>query len=873
MPIVALPPSTARAIGSTSIIADPCSITKELLDNALDSSASAVAIEISSDTVSLIQVKDNGHGIPSDDYSLVCKRAFTSKIHTVNDLRNVGGKSLGFRGEALASAAEVSGGLAIVTRVAAEPVGSSLKYGRNGELISTEPISHPVGTTVRISDLFKHIPVRRQTAAKNSKKAISKIRKMIQAYAMARPTTRLTFKVVKAKSEGSNWMYAPSKNATLVEAALKVAGTEIASNCVRKEWPMRLESSDQQGDSSSDLRIVALLPKPCSDFTKFNNAGQYISIDGRPISAARGIAQDITKIYRSYLRSVTSRHDPLPTITDPFICLHMSCPEGSYDVNVEPSKDDVLFEDSQTIIYLVEDLLRDSYGEMSGTDASECPSPKQDAVYLRNGFEALLAKAPNGSVRPIHPRHIDLQFEDSVSAHSFARPESIRASPSVSKSTFELHAGGSRPIISSGMRTSNTEAVIDTTDQHQAGRWRNSSVITRIYPRERRDSQADHEIPGLATQAESIGTCLPSPVSSMGSPPSNTTTRSPLYSRTSLSALNTSHTSPLAPVRNFSREERERDRVRYGKGSLDTWFVKLSQASETPQATVDPLEEDSVPSLSQLSQQRFGVEGLRRNGASDAGSSHAQLANTSPRSSSQSQLSQSPPNIPKRIASTISKRQDVPVLEQWSARLYNASSPDQNPDLQKALEFENRKKAAIQVWRTQLRSAVSSGNANSPHRSRYLAARAALNSEPVPATQDSGSDSTCSQPPNPVLSPHDPRAYLMRSHAQQVDGQNKSTINRITTSKLPFEKIPDGDDLHNVNLKLPAELSSINASFRNTCQIDLYAKSTAQIEAFTSLSDISDLEFYSSRLSALTRAHYKLADSLIYRNFSSIFQL
>jgi DNA mismatch repair ATPase MutL len=135
MPIEALPQSTARAIGSTSTISDPSSVVKELLDNALDASASSISIEITQDTVGLIQVKDNGHGIPQEDHKVVCKRGFTSKIRTVEDLRALGGTSLGFRGEALASAADMCGGLSVATRVEAEVVGSLLKYGRDGELI------------------------------------------------------------------------------------------------------------------------------------------------------------------------------------------------------------------------------------------------------------------------------------------------------------------------------------------------------------------------------------------------------------------------------------------------------------------------------------------------------------------------------------------------------------------------------------------------------------------------------------------------------------------------------------------------------------------------------------------------------------------
>lgn len=109
-------------------------MVKELLDNALDASASSLQIEISQNTLDVIQLKDNGCGIPTEDHPNVCKHAFTSKIETVDDLRNVGGTSLGFRGEALASVAEMSGSVTITTRTASEVTATILKYGRDGKL-------------------------------------------------------------------------------------------------------------------------------------------------------------------------------------------------------------------------------------------------------------------------------------------------------------------------------------------------------------------------------------------------------------------------------------------------------------------------------------------------------------------------------------------------------------------------------------------------------------------------------------------------------------------------------------------------------------------------------------------------------------------
>lgn len=132
MPIAALQQATIDAIGSSSALPNPCSVVKELIENALDSGATSVSIEISSNTIDAIQVKDNGSGIPPRDRELACKWNYTSKIQTLEDLSNIGGASLGFRGQALACIAEASGSLSITTRVNDEQVASELNFDRHG---------------------------------------------------------------------------------------------------------------------------------------------------------------------------------------------------------------------------------------------------------------------------------------------------------------------------------------------------------------------------------------------------------------------------------------------------------------------------------------------------------------------------------------------------------------------------------------------------------------------------------------------------------------------------------------------------------------------------------------------------------------------
>lgn len=132
--IAALPATTVRQIGSHQLLTDPSSVVKELIDNSLDARAKSIFVDITADTINSIQVKDDGHGIPNGDRALACRRYCTSKIRDFHDLREVGGKWLGFRGEALACIADMSGTVLITTRVEGEPVAVKLTYQRNGEL-------------------------------------------------------------------------------------------------------------------------------------------------------------------------------------------------------------------------------------------------------------------------------------------------------------------------------------------------------------------------------------------------------------------------------------------------------------------------------------------------------------------------------------------------------------------------------------------------------------------------------------------------------------------------------------------------------------------------------------------------------------------
>lgn len=134
---------------------------------------------------------------------------------------------------------------------------------------SSENTSHPTGTTVRIKDFLKNLPVRRQTALKTTSKTIAKIKKTLQAYATARPSTRLSFKILRSPSDNGNWAYSPSLNAGMAEAALTIFGREVAGQCMKACWSSAHDFSIIGGgqsslcasqENSATYEITALLP-------------------------------------------------------------------------------------------------------------------------------------------------------------------------------------------------------------------------------------------------------------------------------------------------------------------------------------------------------------------------------------------------------------------------------------------------------------------------------------------------------------------------------------------------------------------------------------------------------------------------------------
>ncbi|KAF2435796.1 hypothetical protein EJ08DRAFT_675008 [Tothia fuscella] len=392
--IKSLPPATVQLIGSTQVLLDASSVIKELVENSIDARATSISIEISTNTLDVIQVRDNGHAIAPDDRSVVCKRYTTSKICDFADVRDLGGSWLGFRGEALSSLAEMSRGLSVVTRVEGEGVAVKMEVGRGGDVVGRSTASHPVGTTVRATDIFHNLPVHKQTALKAVPKTMARIKRLLQAYALARPATRISMRVLKAKNDKGNFLYAPnSVGGTVEDAVFKVVGKECASQC---EWSV-LEANGFQ--------LQAFLPTVAANAAKIGNIGSFLSIDSRPVSGARGTLKQIVSLFKTKLRASGKQFEG---VKDPFLYLNINCPTASYDPNVEPAKDDVIFDDDKKLLSVVAELLDLVY---------PAPAPEADLepamVVSVNSTPAQL------SLKAVHPFTTQL-LEDSGQSSALA---------------------------------------------------------------------------------------------------------------------------------------------------------------------------------------------------------------------------------------------------------------------------------------------------------------------------------------------------------------------------------------------------------------------------------------------------------------------
>ncbi|RKU42790.1 hypothetical protein DL546_003476 [Coniochaeta pulveracea] len=385
MPISALPAETVRLLGSSVVYTSPVSFVKELVDNAIDAQATSIEIFLSPNTTDLVEVRDNGHGIHPKDFNLIGHRGHTSKLRKFQDLHTVGPITLGFRGDALASAAIMST-LIIITRVVGEPTASRLHMSERGGVKMVERVAGPVGTAVKATQLFENLPVRKQWAIKEAAKTISQIRQLQHTYFFARPYMRISFKVLG--NPKSSWSYAPGARPSMKEAALQIFGADLVSHCVERTMSFAASDDDEaavascdtlKSDEQSHYTFEAFLPKPGADPVKISKWA-FISVDSRPVSHAKGFLKTLYLSFKDRLRRNLEQTEARLPIINPFLALNIKCPPASYDPNIEPSKDEVLFVNAHRLVIIFEQFLENVYS--GPTAASGAITYQDEGLHL-----------------------------------------------------------------------------------------------------------------------------------------------------------------------------------------------------------------------------------------------------------------------------------------------------------------------------------------------------------------------------------------------------------------------------------------------------------------------------------------------------------
>lgn len=322
MPIRILPDTIASQIAAGEVVDRPASVVKELLENAIDADAQQIDIEVMQAGRRLIQVTDDGSGIPADELVLAVCRHATSKLSTAEDLFNM--RTLGFRGEALASIGSVSR-LTLITNTRQSPFGAKLTVegGAPAEVLS---IAAAAGTRVSVEDLFYNLPARLKFL-KSDTTENRHITGLVTRYALAYPYIRWSM------SQDEKPIFQTTGSGERLEILQALFGPTEAG----KLMPLNFEERHLKVEGY--ISNLSLTRSSRKDITVFVN-GRWVQ-DPTLTSA-------VIRAYNTML--MVGRY--------PVAVLFVTIPPELVDVNVHPAKAEVRFRDQDAVFSGVQRAIR-----------------------------------------------------------------------------------------------------------------------------------------------------------------------------------------------------------------------------------------------------------------------------------------------------------------------------------------------------------------------------------------------------------------------------------------------------------------------------------------------------------------------------------
>lgn len=313
MPNIAiLNQETIDKIAAGEVVERPCSVVKELVENAIDAGSTAITVEIKEGGISFIRITDNGCGIERDQVAVAFYRHSTSKIRSAEDLLTV--KSLGFRGEALSSISAVAR-VELITKTYDELTGTRYVIEGSKEL-SNEEIGAPDGTTFIVKDLFYNVPARRKFL-KTAQTEGSYISDMVEKLALSHPD--ISFKFINNNQTKLH----TSGNGNRKDIIYHIFGREISSSLLEVKHECEY------------FKVEGFIGKPV--ITRGNRNYENYFINGRYVKSII-LSRAIEEAYKSFLM----QHQY------PFTVLYFTF-FSELDVNVHPTKMELRFDNNNEI--------------------------------------------------------------------------------------------------------------------------------------------------------------------------------------------------------------------------------------------------------------------------------------------------------------------------------------------------------------------------------------------------------------------------------------------------------------------------------------------------------------------------------------------
>src|SRR3989344_8343563 len=350
--IISLSEDIVNKIAAGEVIERPASVVKELVENAIDAGATAIDVDIKKAGKELIRVKDNGCGMSSEDALLCVQRHTTSKIRQAGDLFNI--RTLGFRGESLASIAAVSH-FVLTTKEKGEVAGTRVTVS-GGVLQRNEEVGSPEGTTIDVHELFFNTPARRKFMKSDGTEA-AQILDIVTRYALFYST--VSFRVVN----DGKIILSTEKTDDVKQTIAKVYGAAIAKELL----PVNKDTEA--------IRVQGLVSKPT--ITRSDKDHQTFFVNGRLVKSPM-IEHALHEAYHAAL--FIHRH--------PFALLKIDVDPALIDVNVHPTKKEVKFEKSELVYRFIYHAIRDVLEKENLIPQMEMPSSfHAEQLHLTKRFD------------------------------------------------------------------------------------------------------------------------------------------------------------------------------------------------------------------------------------------------------------------------------------------------------------------------------------------------------------------------------------------------------------------------------------------------------------------------------------------------------